>query len=130
MSFNFTKTVKKLYPSAKVKIMLLKDIYNIGNSNQGQSTEETKLSGIYALYENNNLMKIGKAVCGKGIFKRMSQYYRGSLAGLAAITSANRDKIVVQFFTLDGSEECWIAERRLQIAAWDEGEKMPWEVKK
>ena len=60
----------------------------------------------------------------------MSQYYNmNRTGGLRQITESNRDKIVVKYFNLDSIEQCWVAERRLQVIAYDCGEKMPWEEK-
>ena len=121
MAFDFDAEVKKFY-NATVTTMLLKDAYG------GKSQTANTGSGIYALYCDGELKKIGKSVYGKGIFNRMSQYYQMTKAGAKQITNENRDKIKVKFFFLS-SDECWIAERRLQVAAWDAGEQMPWEAK-
>jgi hypothetical protein len=78
-------------------------------------------------YENGNLMKIGKAVCG-GIFKRIGQYYRGDKTGglKAYITKENRDVIEIRYFNLKSSEECWADERYLQAQAFYYNEIMAW----
>ncbi len=102
--------------------MLLKDAY--GKKSQVANSGP----GIYALYLDGELKKIGKAVYNKGIFTRMSQYYRLTPEGLSQITKNNRDKIEVKFFFLK-KDDCWIAERKLQGIAWDAGERMPWESK-
>lgn len=122
MAFDFDNEVKNRY-SLTVTTMSLKDIYNKGNSQTS-----TTGSGIYALYYNNELKKIGKAVYGKGIFTRMSQHYRMTKEGCKKINEHNRDCIKVHFFMLDKSK-CWLEERRLQVLASDNGESMPWEVK-
>lgn len=122
MAFDFTKEAQNLY-NGHVQTMLLKDIYN-----SGKSKKSTSGASIYALYFHNKLMKIGKAVCGKGLFTRMSQYYRGKKDGSKKITNLNRDQIDVKFFFLD-KNKCWIAERKLQVLAWDADERMPWECK-
>lgn len=122
MVFDFDAEVKKMY-NKTVTTTSLKAAYNNGKS---QST--TSGAGVYALYYNNMLKKIGKAVYRKGIFTRMSQYYRLTSEGLSQISEANRDKIEVKFFFLH-RDDCWIAERKLQVVAWDAGERMPWEAK-
>ena len=121
MAFDFDAEVKKFY-KATVSTMSLKDAYS------GKSQTTNSGAGIYALYCDGELKKIGKAVYDKGIFNRMSQYYRLAPEGLSQISETNRDKIEVKFFFLN-SDECWIAERRLQVIAWDAGEQMPWEAK-
>lgn len=123
--FNFKKIAKKVF-KADVCRTSLKGLYNEGNA-----TEITNRSGIYALYENNELMKIGKA--SNGIFNRMSQYWRGKDGSIQEISLNNRENIEVEYFTIDGEnkeERCWFAERMLQAAAYQAGEKMPWEIKK
>jgi hypothetical protein len=123
MAFNFDNEVKKLY-NQEATVLSLKSVYN-----DGKSTHDTRGTGIYALFLDNKLMKIGKAVWDKGIFTRMSQYYRCDNAGCAEITNDNRDKVYVHFIKLD-KDKCWLEERRLQVYAADLGEKMPWEIKK
>ena len=80
-------------------------------------------------YQSNKLKKIRKAVDG-GVCKRMMQYYNGyKTGGLSKITNNNRDNINVRYVNLSSAEDCWIMERRLQVIAYDQGEKMPWEIK-
>ena len=122
MGFEFDNEVQKSY-SKTVTIMTLKDAYN-----NGKSQPTTSGSGIYALFYNKELKKIGKAVCGKGIFTRMSQYYRLTKEGCIKIKEHNKDIVEVHFFMLDKSL-CWLEERRLQVKAADNGELMPWENK-
>ena len=122
MAFDFDAEVKKIY-NATVTTMFLELVYN-----NGKSQDTTAGAGVYALYCNNELKKIGKAVYRKGIFTRMSQYYRMTKEGVKQIAKKNRNKIEVKFFFLN-SDECWIAARRLQVIAWDAGEQMPWEAK-
>ena len=96
---------------------------------EGTSTDKTKRMGVYALYYEGRLMKIGKAVDG-GMFKRMGQYYRAdSTGGLDEITNNNRDLVEVEYFNLDTPDKCWAAERFLQSEAFEHGEEMPWENK-
>lgn len=124
--FDFTKEVNKYYPNAEVVNTTLKDIYNL-NGKRGKGTEQTRKKGVYALYYENKLKKIGKATDKNGIFHRMSQYYRGDKkGGLTQINTTNKDDIVVLCFNPD-EKECWFAERRLQVIAHDCGEEMPWE---
>ncbi|HAT4231234.1 TPA: hypothetical protein I9097_000156 [Clostridium perfringens] len=124
--FDFTKEVEKHYPDIKVVKTTLKNIYNLTGS-KGRSTEETRKKGVYALFYENELKKIGKATYDSGIFHRMSQYYRmDKTGGLKNINEKNRDKIEVLYFN-PPEEECWFGERRLQVIAHDYGEKMPWE---
>lgn len=83
--------------------------------------------GIYALYENNQLKKIGKAVYG-GIHHRMVQYYNmNNSGGSEYISISNRNEIEVRFFILEDTTELWYAERRFQVIAHDCGESMEWE---
>ena len=118
--------VNKHYPDIKVVETTLKEIYN-WNGSSGCSTEKTKKKGVYALFYENELKKIGKATDKNGIFHRMSQYYRGDKnGGLTEINEQNRDKIKVLYFN-PPEEECWFDERRLQVIAHDCGEEMPWE---
>ena len=127
--FNFETEVKKKYPNREVLKSSLKDIYNLKNG-KGHSTEQTKKKGVYALFYNEELKKIGKATDKNGIFHRMSQYYRGDTnGGLKEIDEGNRDEIKVLYFNLPSEEECWVEERRFQVLAYDCGEKMPWENK-
>lgn len=122
--FNFEKFVNLLFQKEVVK-QKLTDIYNDGNS-----TQETKKKGVYALYWNGKLMKIGQAADDySGIFHRMSQYYRGKDGKCEYIDDKNRDDIEVEYITCDSFEECWAIERLLQGLAWSLNEKMPWEKK-
>ena len=124
--FDFIKAVNEHYPDINVVTTTLKEIYN-WNGISGCSTEETKKKGVYALFYENELKKIGKATDKMGIFHRMSQYYReDKTGGLTEINEQNKDKIEVLYFN-PPEEECWFAERRLQVIAHDYGEKMPWE---
>lgn len=124
MAWSFKQAVNTFYPKAKIYKDNLKSLYN-----KGRSKTNTTGKAVYALYLNRELKKIGKAVCGKGLFTRMSQYYRLAKAGCKKITKSNRDNIEVEYFFLDDKTDCWIAERKLQVDAWDNGEKMPWEDK-
>lgn len=124
--FDFTEEVKKYYPKLEVVTASLKEIYNCKGT-RGRSTERTRQKGVYALFYQNELKKIGKATDKHGVFHRMSQYYRkDAKGGLKYIDKNNRDKIKVLYFN-PPEEECWFAERRLQVIAHDLGEKMPWE---
>lgn len=127
--FNFNDEVEKYYKITPIKTTI-KDICNQASNGRGSPTPATRKIGVYALYENNILVKIGKATYTTGIYHRMSQYYNmNRTGGLRQITESNRDKIVVKYFNLDSIEQCWVAERRLQVIAYDCGEKMPWEEK-
>lgn len=128
--FNFEKAVKEIRgEETTIYEKTLKDVYNEGEDGEGHSTDDTKPSGIYALYYDEKLMKIGKAV--DGFFKRMSQYYRlDKTAGSDFITDDNKNLITVQWYKLKDAEACWIDERRLQVKAYNAGEKMEWEIKK
>lgn len=124
--FDFIKEVSTHYPGISIVKTSLKEIYNC-KGDKGCSTEETKKKGVYALFYQDELKKIGKATDKYGIFHRMSQYYRGDkTGGLTEINEGNRDKIKVLYFNLS-EDECWFAERRLQVIAHDYGEAMPWE---
>lgn len=125
--FDFEKEAKKYYGNVKVEKAFLKDLYNADEGGQGRSTSTTKLKGVYALFYQNELKKIGKATDKYGIFHRMSQYYRGdNNGGLRQITETNKDEIEVLYFNIS-EEEIWFAERRLQVIAHDCGETMDWE---
>lgn len=127
----FKKEVKKIYKKEVVETSL-KAIYNRSSKkDEGKSTDETKKKGVYALFYQGDLKKIGKATDNSsGIFHRMSQYYRGDTnGGLKEIDEGNRDEIKVLYFNLSSEEECWVAERRFQVFAYDHGHKMPWENK-
>ena len=130
-SFDFEKEVKDHYADAEVINTTLKDIYNVSkNGKSGMSTEETRKKGVYALFYKGKLQKMGNETYKDCIFHRMSQYYRlDESGGLAEITENNKDQIKVSYFNLDSIEECWFAERRLQVIAHDCGEDMPWENK-
>lgn len=54
----------------------------------------------------------------------MMQYYNGyKTGGLSTITNNNRDNINVKYVNLSSAKDCWIMERRLQVIAYDQGEK-------
>ena len=124
MAWSFKQAVKTFYPKATVTNDSLKNLYN-----GGVSQLKTTGKAVYALYLDGELKKIGKAFCGKGLFTRISQYYRLDEAGCKEITEHNKDNIEVEYFFLDDKTDCWVAERKLQVDAWDNGEKMPWEDK-
>ena len=124
--FDFIKEVSRHYPGIDIVTASLKEIYNCKDG-KGCSTEETRKKGVYALFYPGELKKIGKSTYKDGIFHRMSQYYRGDTnGGLTQINEKNRDEIKVMYFN-PAEDECWFAERRLQVIAHDCGEKMPWE---
>lgn len=116
-AFDFEKEVNKYYKNAIVDTKKLSEI--------AKTKRKYTFCAIYALYENNQLKKIGKAIYG-GIHHRMVQYYNGK-SGSKFITVSNRNYIVVKYFTLKDKSELWYAERRLQVIAHDSGEKMEWE---
>ncbi len=125
MTWSFEKAAKKFYSNVKVYKDTLKNIYN-----NGKAQNTTTGWAVYALYLNGKLKKIGKAVCNKGLFTRMSQYYRLTKEGCKRISNSNRNKVKVEyFFCLSSKIDCWIAERKMQVDAWDNGETMPWENK-
>ena len=120
--FNFEKEVKDKYGDNT-------KIYTENLSTIAKTQKKYCFPGIYALYVNNQLKKIGKATY-RGIRHRMVQYYNmNKNGGNINISESNRDKIVVKFFTLKDKEELWYAERRFQVIAHDCGEKMGWENK-
>ncbi|MDE6240978.1 MAG: hypothetical protein K2M08_00995 [Anaeroplasmataceae bacterium] len=138
--FNFETIVKTKY-ECEVEKSTIKEIYQpfykeytkhtgeMASRIEGKPTDTTRKMGVYALYFENKLMKIGKAVDG-GMFKRMGQYYRcDKTSGNINITSKNRDLIRVEYFNLDTADKCWEAERYLQSKAAYFGEDMPWENK-
>lgn len=130
--FDFEKEVNKLYPDKAKKVYktTLKKVYNESDiKTRGVSTEETRQKGVYALYENGELKKIGKASDKNGVFHRVSSYYRGKKDGTKWIKKKNREDIEIQYFHLEKVEECWYAERKLQTLAYEKGEEMPWEDK-
>ena len=124
MAWSFKKAANKFYSNVTVYKDTLKHIYN-----NGKAQNTTTGCAVYALYLNGELKKIGKAVCNKGLFTRMSQYYRLTEEGCKSISKSNRDKVEVEYFFLTPKIECWIAERKMQVDAWDNGETMPWENK-
>ncbi len=71
-----------------------------------KSNNETTKKGVYALYLDGILMKIGQATDKQGIFHRMSQYYRMNDGKCGKITSNNRDNIKVKYFNKDSIEDC------------------------
>lgn len=123
MAWSFKNAANKFYSNVTVNKDLLKNIYN----NKSQNT--TTGYAVYALYLNGELKKIGKAVYNKGLFTRMSQYYRLTKEGCKCISKSNRDEVEVEYFFLKKKIDCWVAERRMQVDAWDNGETMPWENK-
>lgn len=126
MGFSFEEIVLKEFKTSVIK-QTLSEVFNKGKNGEGQSTEQTSRIGVYALYYNNRLKKIGKAVCPGGIFKRMSQYYRGKDGSISYITSRNREAVQVQYFNLLTVKDCWAAEKFLQSMAYYENEPMPWD---
>lgn len=118
--FDFEKEVKNNYGDDI-------EVFTENLSKIAKNSEKYTFPGIYALYENNQLKKIGKAIYG-GIHHRMVQYYNiNKSGGSKYITTSNRDKIEVRFFTLKDQQELWYAERRFQVIAHDCGENMEWE---
>lgn len=132
MKFDFEQEVISKFGDKPIK-STIREVYNPQKGlihTKGVATDQTNKMGVYALYEDGNLMKIGKAVYG-GIFKRMGQYYRGDKTGglKTYINKQNRDNIVIKYFNLKSAEECWAAERYLQAQAFYYGESMLWEDK-
>lgn len=136
--FDFEKAVLEDFKASVVKTTL-KSVYNPVQKGEckitrGEATEATKRCGVYALFLDNELKKIGRAITGHGIFTRMSQYYRMKTkdGALKHINKQNRDKIVVWYFNLNTAKDCWAAEKYLQAKAYYAGEEMEWddEVKK
>ncbi|MEZ7892118.1 MAG: hypothetical protein QMC67_10235 [Candidatus Wallbacteria bacterium] len=86
--------------------------------------------GVYKLYLNGQLMKVGKAA--DGLRKRFSDYYRGVVggtAGLKHINEANRDIIIAVWVECETSQ-CRDLELKLYREAEMRGEKMPWSERK
>lgn len=130
LKFDFKREVEKHYKDSIITISSLKNIYN-SSGDRGKPTEDTKKIGVYALFYEGELKKIGKATYQDGIYHRMVQYYNlNESGGLKEITLENRDSVEVIYFNLLDSDECWVAERRLQVIAHDCKERMPWENKK
>lgn len=131
--FVFEDLVKSIYDTT-VYDSTIKDIYkpklDKNNNIVGTSSEATRKKGVYALFDDDGLRKIGQAADKSGIFHRMSQYYRGKDGRCPQINSNNRDSIKVKYFNMDDVEDCWAAERLLQSIAFYMGEKMPWEEKR
>lgn len=131
--FVFEDLVKNIY-GCNVYDSTIKDVYNPrpskNNNMIGRATSDTRKKGVYALFDDDGLRKIGQAADKSGIFHRMSQYYRGKDGHCIHINSNNRDRIKVQYFHLDDIEDCWAAERLLQSIAFYMGEEMPWEEKR
>lgn len=129
--FVFEDLVENIY-GCTVYDSTIKDIYNPKSDKNmiGTSSEETRKRGIYALFDDDGLRKIGQAADKSGIFHRMSQYYRGKDGRCPQIDSNNRDEIKVKYFNMDAVEDCWAAERLLQSIAFYMGEEMPWEEKR
>ena len=129
--FDFEKVVLEDFKATVVKTTL-KDIFNVDKKGNGRSTKATRGRGVYALFYENKLMKIGRAITGSGIFTRMSQYYRQKDGKLDDIDDTNKDKVVVWYFNLVNAKDCWAAEKHLQAKAYYAGEEMEWddEVKK
>lgn len=126
-NYVFTERVKTLFNKNVQK----KSLSELSGENAKEDNDLKSGCFIYALYENNKLMKIGKAVYTGGIYKRMLQYYNiNETGGLDKITKKNRDNIKVVFFKVDNEDEAWAVERRLQSDAYFNGESMPWENKK
>ena len=124
--FDFEKVVLDDFKATVIK-STLKDIFNADEKGNGHSNEFTKLPGVYALFLDGELKKIGRAITGAGIFTRMSQYYRQKDGKLDYIDDTNKDKIVVWYFNLVNAKDCWAAEKYLQAKAYYAGEKMEWD---
>ena len=125
-NFDFEKVVLEDFKATVIK-STLKDIYNANEKDIGHSTKLTKMRGVYALFLDGELKKIGRAITGSGIFTRMSQYYRQKDGKLDYIDDTNKDKIVVWYFNLVNAKDCWAAEKHLQAKAYYAGEKMEWD---
>lgn len=132
--FDFAKLAKEIY-GVCVHDETIKSIYDPmfdenGNLIKGQPTNQTCKIGVYALFYEDELKKIGQAAdMSEGVFHRMSQYYRGKDGHCVHINQNNRDVIKVLYFNLETPEKCWAAERMLQGLADIMGEEMPWEEK-
>lgn len=132
--FDFSKLAKEIY-GCSVHCGTIKSIYDPifdkkGKLIKGRSTRDIRKIGVYALFYDDELKKIGQAADkAGGIFHRMSQYYRHKDGYCIHINDNNRDKITVIYFNLESPEKCWAAERMLQGLADFMGERMPWEEK-
>lgn len=121
--FDFAAEAKKYS-----KIVIEKTMKDICNSKSCKKNKDSSRNmGVYALYCNGELMKIGKAVTGDGIFTRMKQYYYVKPEGISEITTKNRDDVMVKYFNLEDKKECWAAEKFMQVRAYECGENMPWD---
>ena len=133
-SFDFELLVPMIY-GCPVHKGTIESIYDAKRQSQRKNTvddvkDSTHKKGVYALYYEGELKKIGQAADSKsGIFHRMSQYYRQIDGSSKYITKHNRDSISVLYFNLETSKDCWAAERFLQAIAFYMGESMPWEEK-
>lgn len=126
-NYVFAERVKTLFNKNVQK----KSLSELSGKNAKNDNDLKSGYFIYALYENDKLMKIGKAVYYGGIYKRAVQYYNmNEKGGLKEINENNRDNINVEFFKVDIEDEVWAVERRLQSDAYFNGESMPWENKK
>lgn len=113
---------------------VLKSLVTVVKSNIGGSAsleeaarEAPKSTGVYKLYLNGNLMKVGKAEWREGIRWRMQQYWRGdSTAGNNHGRSIyeNRDRITAQWIVCP-KEKCRELEVKLQNQAGGI-DNLPW----
>lgn len=122
--FNFDKCVLKKFKVTSITTTM-KDICTSTSSKTSRNSNRNM--GIYALYLDGQLMKIGRAVTGYGIYTRMKQYYEIKKEGIAEISDLNKDQIIVKYFNLPSRRDCWAAEKFLQAEAYYSNEKMLWD---
>lgn len=136
--FSFSKEVREKYKLQPYKTTV-KSIYNPQFVTQteenkapgimkGQATPETRLMGVFALYYDGQLKKIGKAIEG-GFFAAIGEYYNDDFLKQYGTNGIDKDLIEVEILPLNTVEMCWEVERYTQSQACIFGEKMPWQNK-
>lgn len=97
---------------------------NITLKDASDTSKTTNSPGVYILYRNGCIMKVGKAEI--GIQKRMQQYYGcNSFCGLNCyINEQNRDSVTVTYQTCS-KEECKELEAKL-FSKYGGVAVMPW----
>jgi hypothetical protein len=108
--------------------ILAKAVGSIGGSSSLKEASENmgldKKCGVYRVYYEGQLMKVGKAEY--GLRQRFRQYYNGEQSGaLKYITADNRDDVTVSWIFCSKSEA-----RQRELDMYDrakkDGEKLPW----
>ena len=126
-TFNFSEVVKLLF-KCDTKSARLKDIGELRQdaelTDSSWDFSSSRETGVYALFLDGALMKIGQAADkSSGVFHRMSQYCRERDGKCKYINDNNKDRIYVEYFNLELVEQCWAAEKLLQGIAFFMGEK-------